>query len=194
MSLARSLVWTDVWALEAALDNASASDVRAGGCARRCSMPIRARSSATRKARGLRSRAMRFASRFVRALMDLGAALERAGDWTTAIDVYRRGLEADNLAESFYRGLMRALACHRQPRGSADRFSAAAASFCRSCSASSRRRKPIAFIARSSPARTDKRSERLPPVERGRRRSSRGAAVATAPLLLHVPRVQFFDA
>jgi two-component SAPR family response regulator len=39
-----------------------------------------------------------------------GRALERAGDWTTAIDVYRRGLEADNLAESFYRGLMRALA------------------------------------------------------------------------------------
>jgi DNA-binding SARP family transcriptional activator len=28
----------------------------------------------------------------------------------TAIDVYRRGLEADNLAESFYRGLMRSLA------------------------------------------------------------------------------------
>ena len=26
------------------------------------------------------------------------------------IDVYRRGLEADNLAESFYRGLMRTLA------------------------------------------------------------------------------------
>ena len=42
--------------------------------------------------------------------MELGAALERAGDWTTAIDVYRRGLEADNLAESIYRGLMRALA------------------------------------------------------------------------------------
>ena len=28
----------------------------------------------------------------------------------TAIDVYRRGLESDNLAESFYRGVMRALA------------------------------------------------------------------------------------
>jgi len=49
-------------------------------------------------------------SRFVRALTELGAAAERAGDWTDAIDVYRRGLEADNLAESIYRGLMRALA------------------------------------------------------------------------------------
>jgi DNA-binding SARP family transcriptional activator len=48
-------------------------------------------------------------SRFVRTLMEVGAALERAGDWATAIDVYRRGLEADNLAESLYRGLMRAL-------------------------------------------------------------------------------------
>jgi len=48
-------------------------------------------------------------SRFVRALAQLGAALEQSRDWATAIDVYRRGLEADNLAESFYRGLMRAL-------------------------------------------------------------------------------------
>jgi len=49
-------------------------------------------------------------ARFVRALMQLGEKLERAGDWASAIDVYRRGLEADNLAESFYRGLMRSLA------------------------------------------------------------------------------------
>jgi DNA-binding SARP family transcriptional activator len=49
-------------------------------------------------------------ARFVRVLMRLGEQLERRGDWAGAIDVYRRGLEADNLAESFYRGLMRALA------------------------------------------------------------------------------------
>jgi DNA-binding SARP family transcriptional activator len=42
--------------------------------------------------------------------MDLGQKLERAGDFASAVDVYRRGLEADNLAESLYRGLMRALA------------------------------------------------------------------------------------
>ncbi len=42
--------------------------------------------------------------------MRLGERLERDGDWPTAIDVYRRGLETDNLAEPFYRGLMRALA------------------------------------------------------------------------------------
>src|SRR5204862_1745880 len=49
-------------------------------------------------------------ARFVRTLMHLGEQLEAKADWERAIDVYRRGLEADNLAESFYRGLMRALA------------------------------------------------------------------------------------
>ena len=49
-------------------------------------------------------------ARFVRTLMRLGEQLEGQRDWERAIDVYRRGLEADNLAESFYRGLMRALA------------------------------------------------------------------------------------
>ena len=49
-------------------------------------------------------------ARFVRTLARLGERLEHEGDFATAIDVYRRGLEADNLAESFYRGLMRSLA------------------------------------------------------------------------------------
>jgi DNA-binding SARP family transcriptional activator len=49
-------------------------------------------------------------ARVVRTLMRLGERLEREQDYQTAIDVYRRGLEADNLAESLHRGLMRALA------------------------------------------------------------------------------------
>ncbi len=49
-------------------------------------------------------------ARFVRSLMKIGARLEAAQEWPQAIDVYRRGLEADNLAEPFYRGLMRSLA------------------------------------------------------------------------------------
>ncbi|MBK7792220.1 MAG: hypothetical protein IPJ62_06720 [Betaproteobacteria bacterium] len=49
-------------------------------------------------------------ARFVRTLLRLGEALEAVGAWPAAIDVYRRGLEADNLAEPFYRGLMRSLA------------------------------------------------------------------------------------
>ncbi|MBK7744611.1 MAG: hypothetical protein IPI40_13610 [Betaproteobacteria bacterium] len=38
------------------------------------------------------------------------AKRSRRWAWPAAIDVYRRGLEADNLAEPFYRGLMRSLA------------------------------------------------------------------------------------
>jgi DNA-binding SARP family transcriptional activator len=49
-------------------------------------------------------------ARFVRTLLQLGESLEAAAAWADAIDVYRRGLEADNLAEPFYRGLMRSLA------------------------------------------------------------------------------------
>ena len=110
MSLTRSLVWTDVWALEAALENAGAGESGPAAAARRLldAYPGPLLGGEDNPWVAKPRDALR--ARFVRALMDLGAALERAGDWTTAIDVYRRGLEADNLAESFYRGLMRALA------------------------------------------------------------------------------------
>ena len=49
-------------------------------------------------------------ARVVRTLCRLAEALEQAGEWTVAAELYRRGLEADNLAEPLYRGLMRALA------------------------------------------------------------------------------------
>lgn len=110
MSLARSLVWTDIWALEAALDNTSASDVVPAVAARRLLDAYPGPLLGDEESTWIAKPRDALRARFVRALMDLGAALERAGDWSTAIDVYRRGLEADNLAESFYRGLMRALA------------------------------------------------------------------------------------
>jgi len=116
LSLARSLVWTDLWALEAAFDAAQPGSQADG-----------AGTSAERMARRVLDAypgpllgadenpwiakprdALR--ARFVRTLMRLGEQLEAERDWERAIDLYRRGLEADNLAESFYRGLMRALA------------------------------------------------------------------------------------
>ena len=75
-----------------------------------CSMPIPVRCWAPRNTRGSRSRATRCARASCARWRALGERLEREGDLATAIDVYRRGLEADNLAESFYRGLMRSLA------------------------------------------------------------------------------------
>ena len=116
LSLDRSLVWTDVWALEGALDAAqSPTDGGAAGAspmaaARRLidaypGMLLGAQDEAwiAKPRDALRAR-------FVRTLLRLGEQLERRRDWAGAIDLYRRGLEADNLAESIYRGLMRALA------------------------------------------------------------------------------------
>jgi ATP/maltotriose-dependent transcriptional regulator MalT/DNA-binding SARP family transcriptional activator len=110
LSLARDRCWTDVWALDAALDAAerslgdAASASRAG---RRLLDAYRGNLLPSDDDPWLAKPRDALRARFVRALMRLGEALERAGDWPTAIDVYRRGLEADNLAEPFYRGLIR---------------------------------------------------------------------------------------
>ena len=111
VSLARSLVWTDVWALDAALDNAqSKSDAFPARAARRLLDAYPGPLLGGEEGPWIAKPRDALRARFVRALLKLGENLERAGDWEVAIDIYRRGLEADNLAESFYRGLMRALA------------------------------------------------------------------------------------
>src|SRR5262249_26849643 len=114
LSLAGSLVWTDAQAFDATVDAIpSAGDMDAASAARAARRLLDAypgpllgadESPWIAKPRD----ALR--ARFARTLMRLGEELERHGDWVTAIDIYRRGLETDNLAESFYRGLMRALA------------------------------------------------------------------------------------
>ena len=110
VSLARRLVWTDVWALDAALDNASSGGEPPARAARRLLDAYPGPLLGGEESPWIAKPRDALRARFVRALMHLGDQLERAGDWASAIDVYRRGLEADNLAESFYRGLMRALA------------------------------------------------------------------------------------
>jgi len=109
LSLARSLIWTDVWAFEAALARAGEGKVAAANAARRLLDAYPGPLLGGDEAPWIAKPRDVLRSRFVRALAQLGAALEQSRDWATAIDVYRRGLEADNLAESFYRGLMRAL-------------------------------------------------------------------------------------
>jgi ATP/maltotriose-dependent transcriptional regulator MalT/DNA-binding SARP family transcriptional activator len=116
LSLTRSLAWTDVWAFNAACeaaqrasegDGAAASPARA---ARRLLDAYPGPLLGTEDEPWIAKPRDALRARFARTLAQLGERLERAGDWAGAIDVYRRGLEADNLAESFYRGLMRALA------------------------------------------------------------------------------------
>ena len=54
----------------------------------------------------------RLRTKFMRALSDEAAELEATGDWENALRLYAKGLEADDLAESFYQGVMRCLLHH----------------------------------------------------------------------------------
>ncbi|MCC7547085.1 MAG: winged helix-turn-helix domain-containing protein [Burkholderiales bacterium] len=58
---------------------------------------------------------MRLRDRFVRFVERAGARLEAAGDMDGAIDCYRKGLDADDLAEEFYQGLMRCYLAQQRP-------------------------------------------------------------------------------
>jgi two-component SAPR family response regulator len=49
----------------------------------------------------------RFRHLFVQRLLACGRWMEQAGEYDSAAMVYRRGIEADDLAEELYRGLMR---------------------------------------------------------------------------------------
>ena len=53
----------------------------------------------------------RLRNRFVRAMGDIGRYWQQAGEWDRSVDYFQRSLEADNLAEGFYRHLM---LCYRQ--------------------------------------------------------------------------------
>ena len=108
LSLDTSLIWTDVRALDAALDHAD--DAPPAAAARRLLSAYPGPLLGSEESPWIAKPRDALRARVVRALMDLGQKLERSADHADAIEVYRRALEADNLAESLYRGLMRALA------------------------------------------------------------------------------------
>jgi DNA-binding SARP family transcriptional activator len=116
LSLDRALVWTDVRAFEAALQSVEhagdgdAADASPDRAARRLLDAYPGPLLGAEESPWIAKPRDALRARFVRTLLRLGERLERKGDWVTTIDLYRRGLEADNLAEALYRGLMRALA------------------------------------------------------------------------------------
>ncbi len=118
LSLAPELGWTDVWAFDDAQSaaqrvvegEAKASPARIAEAARTLLAAYPGPLLGTEEEPWIAKPRDALRARFVRTLMRLGEELEAAGGWPVAIDVYRRGLEADNLAEPFYRGLMRSLA------------------------------------------------------------------------------------
>lgn len=50
-------------------------------------------------------------SKFVQCIEFLGRRFEESGDWLSAMDIYRKGLECDSSAEALYRGMM---LCHEK--------------------------------------------------------------------------------
>jgi len=110
LSLARSAVWVDVWTLEAAFAQSESGVVEPAPAARRLLDAYRGPLLGTEEAAWIAKPRDALRARFMRASARLGEELERRADWAGAIDIYRRGLEADNLVESLYRGLMRSLA------------------------------------------------------------------------------------
>ena len=109
LSLASALAWVDVWALDGALADVEASAPDPVQAARRLLAVYRGPLLGSEEAPWIVKPRDQLRARFIRALVRLGDELERRQDWSHAIDLYRRGLEADNLAEGLYRGLMRAL-------------------------------------------------------------------------------------
>jgi LuxR family transcriptional regulator, maltose regulon positive regulatory protein len=118
LSLAPDLAWTDVRAFEDVLEGvqrvaenaAKQSPGRIAEAARSVLAAYPGALLGTEEEPWIAKPRDALRARFARTLMRLGDELEAAGDWPVAIDVYRRGLEADSLAEPFYRGLMRSLA------------------------------------------------------------------------------------
>ena len=53
----------------------------------------------------------RLRNKFVRAMGDIGRYWQQTGQWDRAVDYFQRSLEADSLAEGFYRHLM---LCYRE--------------------------------------------------------------------------------
>lgn len=110
LSLARSLVWTDVWSFEAALDHAGDESAPLAERANRVLDTYAGPLLGDEEDPWIAKPRDALRARFVRGVLEVGEQVERRRDFATAIRIYRRGLEADNLAEPFYRGLMRSLA------------------------------------------------------------------------------------
>lgn len=113
LTLVRSLAWVDVRALESVLDDASSGGGRGGAAsdaARRLLAAYTGPLLGDEASPWILKPRDALRARFVRTLSTVGVALESGGDFAGAADLYRRGLEAENLAEPLYRGLMRALA------------------------------------------------------------------------------------
>jgi len=110
VSLNRERVWTDVQALESMIEaiGPAAGDRDDESQAERVLALYRGHFLASdMEAAWAVSRRERVRSRFTRLVVALATRHERNQDWDNAIRWYQTGIAADDLAESFYQGLMR---------------------------------------------------------------------------------------
>jgi LuxR family transcriptional regulator, maltose regulon positive regulatory protein len=106
VSLDAGQVWIDAHSFERLADAATDLPTRAKAL-QLYKGPFRADESDERWALQYRER---LRAKFVRLVREQGAALEAGQAWQDAANCYAKGLEADDLAESFYQGLIRAQA------------------------------------------------------------------------------------
>jgi two-component SAPR family response regulator len=112
LTLDDRLCWTDLWAFEDLLLQAEAGWRKgfASGAIRQMEKateiytgPFLSREADQPWAVSTNER---IRNKFLRTIEKLGGYREKAGQWEKAMDLYRRGLEVDDLAEEFYRRLI----------------------------------------------------------------------------------------
>lgn len=110
VSLDETVCWLDVWSLERAIATPRADEV-----------PVESAQSLMDLYRGhflteepdapwAAVARERLRGKFLRRLVVVGRNLEADGLYESAVDVYRKGIDSDELAEDLYQGLMRCLA------------------------------------------------------------------------------------
>ncbi len=116
VSLDARHVWLDIWAFEGLLDEAESAE-RRGEAGRAATLTERALAlyggpflHGERQAPWAVAARERLRSKFLRHTARLASHWAAASQWSQAAECYERGLEADDLAEELYRGLME---CHR---------------------------------------------------------------------------------
>lgn len=102
--------WVDAWAFECLSDKArqNSSPFQSEKALRLYQGHFLAKDSEETWSLALRER---LRNKFLRHVEDLGERLERAREWDSAIDCYRKGLEVDALAETLYQRL---IACYQR--------------------------------------------------------------------------------
>ena len=121
ISLNRSLCWVDAWTFTELVDIIQSSEQSSRAMARLGTHALDLYRGNLLPADGddrtvIVSR-LKLRDQLIRLVSALGEQMEADGRWDEALACYRRGIDADELAEEFYQGVMR---CHAATGRSAE--------------------------------------------------------------------------